>query len=92
MDSSIKTDNQIPAEVGLYECEVRLRIRIIEERLSMENQDDLLALLLDALSYGSDEYLETLDSQVAVKKLNELQATPEMRQQLIRLRNSQSLL
>ncbi|MBE9076859.1 Npun_R1517 family heterocyst differentiation transcriptional regulator [Romeria aff. gracilis LEGE 07310] len=93
MAGSTKTNNPLSAEVGLYECEVRLKVRIIEERQQvMENQDELLPLLLDALSYGSDEYLETLDSQVAIKQMDEVQATPEMRRQLIRLRNSKSLL
>lgn len=69
-----------------------MKFRLIEEQLIMNNEDELLALLLDALSYGSDEYLETIDSQVAVQKLDEVSATPEMRRQLIRLRNSKSLL
>lgn len=79
-------------DVGIYECEVRLKFRIIEEQLTMTNKEQLVATLVDAFAYGSDEYLEALDSQVAIQQLQDVaQASPEMRRQLIRLRNSSRL-
>ena len=91
MDSS--TDQSLPdSDVGIYECEVRLKFRIIEEQLTMTNKDELVETLVDAFAYGSDEYLEAIDSQVAIEQLQDVaQASPEMRRQLIRLRNSNRL-
>ncbi|MEO0455104.1 MAG: Npun_R1517 family heterocyst differentiation transcriptional regulator [Cyanobacteria bacterium P01_A01_bin.114] len=86
IESSSSDDN-----VGIYECEVRLKFRIIEEALTMSNRDSLIETLVDAFAYGSDEYLEALDSQVDIQKLKEMEASPEMRRQLIRLRNSNRL-
>ncbi|MBD2427932.1 Npun_R1517 family heterocyst differentiation transcriptional regulator [Phormidium sp. FACHB-1136] len=79
--------SSIPAQVGVYECEVTLKFRLIEESQVMGNRDHLLDLLLDAFSYGSDEFVEALDSQVEVTELDEIKASPLMRRQLIRLRN-----
>ncbi|MGB3787799.1 MAG: Npun_R1517 family heterocyst differentiation transcriptional regulator [Phormidesmis sp.] len=80
------------SDVGIYECEVRLKFRIIEEQLTMTNKEQLVETLVDAFAYGSDEYLETLESQVAIEQLQDVaQASPEMRRQLIRLRNSSRL-
>lgn len=91
MDSS--TNQSLPdTDVGIYECEVRLKFRIIEEQLTMTNQDELVETLVDAFAYGSDEYLEALDSQVAIQQLQDVgDASPKMRRQLIRLRNSSRL-
>jgi membrane-bound ClpP family serine protease len=91
MDSS--TNRFLPdSDVGIYECEVRLKFRIIEEQLTMTNQEALVETLVDAFAYGSDEYLEALDSQVNIQQLQDVaQASPEMRRQLIRLRNSNRL-
>lgn len=91
MDSS--TNRSLPDnDVGIYECEVRLRFRIIEEQLTMTNKEELVETLVDAFAYGSDEYLEAIDSQVAIEQLQDVdQASPEMRRQLIRLRNSNRL-
>ncbi|MEL6814152.1 MAG: Npun_R1517 family heterocyst differentiation transcriptional regulator [Cyanobacteria bacterium J06598_3] len=88
MDSS--TNQALPdKDVGIYECEVRLKFRIIEEQLTMTNQDELVETLVDAFAYGSDEYLEALDSQVDIQQLQDVgDASPQMRRQLIRLRNS----
>ena len=92
MDSSTKRalpDNS----VGIYECEVRLKFRIIEEQLTMTNKEELLETLVDAFAYGSDEYLETLDSKVDIQPLDDVgDASPQMRRQLIRLRNSSRLM
>ena len=91
MNSS--TNRALPdSDVGIYECEVRLKFRIIEEQLTMTNKEELVETLVDAFAYGSDEYLEAIDSQVAIEHLKDVaQASPEMRRQLIRLRNSHRL-
>ncbi|NJM99435.1 MAG: Npun_R1517 family heterocyst differentiation transcriptional regulator [Phormidesmis sp. RL_2_1] len=91
MESS--THRSLPdSDVGIYECEVRLKFRIIEESLIMTNQEELVETLVDAFAYGSDEYLEALDSHVAIHPLQDVaQASPAMRRQLIRLRNSNRL-
>ena len=71
MDSS--TNQALPdTDVGIYECEVRLKFRIIEEQLTMTNQDELVETLVDAFAYGSDEYMEALDSQVAIQQLQDV--------------------
>ena len=75
------------AQVGVYECEVTLKFRLIEEAQVMDNRDRLLELLLDAFAYGSDEFVEALESQVKVSAIDEASAPPLMRRQLIRLRN-----
>ncbi|QQE63943.1 hypothetical protein GFS31_06150 [Leptolyngbya sp. BL0902] len=53
----------------------------------IDQQDHLLELLIDAFSYGSDEFVEALESQVKVQVIDEVNASPLMRRQLIRLRN-----
>ncbi|MEL6136413.1 MAG: Npun_R1517 family heterocyst differentiation transcriptional regulator [Cyanobacteria bacterium J06626_23] len=78
-------------QVGIYECELRLKFRIIEEKLAMSDQDGLVEVLVDAFAYGSDEYLEALESDVKIEEVQALAASPAMRRQLIRLRNSQKL-
>lgn len=91
MDSSTK--RALPdSDVGIYECEVRLKFRIIEEQLTMTNKEALVETLVDAFAYGSDEYLEALDSDVDIHQLHDVGvASPQMRRQLIRLRNSSRL-
>ena len=91
MDSS--TNRSLPdSNVGIYECEVRLKFRIIEEQMTMTNKEELVETLVDAFAYGSDEYLEALDSQVAIEQLQDVgEASPAMRRQLIRLKNSSRL-
>jgi hypothetical protein len=80
-----------PVEVGVYECEVRLKFRLIEEKGFPTDRDQLLEMLLDAFSYGSDEYLEPTDVQVKAEEISELDASPQMRRHLIRLRNAKDL-
>lgn len=75
------------AQVGIYECAVTLKFRILEENGVMANREHLLELLIDAYSYGSDEFVEQLESQVEVSEVSEMAASPLMRRQLIRLRN-----
>ena len=83
-DPSAQNEN-----VNIYECEVHLKFRIIEEKLSMDegDPDALIESLVDAYSYGDDEYLESLESQLKIHEIQALEASPEMRRQLIRLRN-----
>jgi hypothetical protein len=76
------------AQVGVYECEVTLKFRILEEAGVMGDRDHLLELLIDAFSYGSDEFVEQIESHVDVSAIPEVQASPLMRRQLIRLRNA----
>ncbi|EDX87618.1 hypothetical protein S7335_5328 [Synechococcus sp. PCC 7335] len=59
----------------------------------MTDKEQLVETLVDAFAYGSDDYLEPLDSQVAIAHIQDVaQASPKMRRQLIRLRNSSRLL
>ncbi|MBD2326596.1 Npun_R1517 family heterocyst differentiation transcriptional regulator [Alkalinema sp. FACHB-956] len=90
-DSLEHNQSEIP-EVGVYECEVHLKFRLIEERGVLSNRDQLLEMLLDAFSCGSDEFLEPLQVAVNAQEVSEVQASPKMRRQLIRLRNSKDLL
>ena len=81
----------ITSQVGVYECEVHLKFRIIEEGKLPTDNADLLEMLLEAYGYGTDEYLEPLQVEVRAEAIEELSASPEMRRQLIRLRNSKEL-
>jgi Npun R1517 len=75
-------------EVGVYECEIHLKFRLIEEKSLLSDRDKLLEVLLDALTEGSDEFLEMLQQAVKIHETSELKASPQMRRQLMRLRNS----
>jgi hypothetical protein len=77
----------VESQVGVYECEVTLKFRIIEEDRVMQNRERLLELLIDAFSYGSDEFVEPIESEVEITEISEVLASPLMRRQLIRLRN-----
>ncbi|MBD2103840.1 Npun_R1517 family heterocyst differentiation transcriptional regulator [Leptolyngbya sp. FACHB-261] len=78
-------------DVTIYECEVQLKFRLIEERGVLTNREQVLEMLLDALTCGPDEYLEYQHTEVNVRELDETAAAPAMRRQLIRLRNSPEL-
>ncbi len=78
-------------EIGVYECEIHLKFRLVEEKGALNEHSHLLETLLDAFGYGTDEYLETIRVEVIAEPISELQASPQMRRQLIRLRNSQDL-
>jgi hypothetical protein len=78
-------------EVGVYECEIHLKFRLIEEKEALNDREQLLELLLDAYSCGTDEYLESIRIEVAAQEVPEIQASPQMRRRLIRLRNSKDL-
>jgi hypothetical protein len=75
-------------EVSVYECEVHLKFRLIEEKDALSDRDKLLDLLIDAFTSGIDEYMEPLEIEVAAEEIPEVQASPQMRRRLIRLRNS----
>ncbi len=75
-------------EVGVYECEIHLKFRLIEEKSLLSDRDKLLEVLLDALTEGSDEFLEMLQQAVKIHETSELKASPQMRRQLMRLRNA----
>ena len=79
------------SEIGVYECEVRLKFRLIEEKGALDDRDNLLELLLDAFACGADEYLEQIQAEATVEAVAEVQASPKMRRRLIRLRNSKDL-
>jgi hypothetical protein len=74
--------------VGIYECEVNLKFRMIEERGVLQNRDELLEILLEAFGYGSDEFLEATHVQVSANEVRETEASPALRRKLMRLRNS----
>jgi len=78
-------------EIGVYECNIHLKFRLLEEKGALTDRDRLLELLLDAFTCGSDEYMEPLQVEVAAEEIPELQASPEMRRRLIRLRNSKDM-
>lgn len=75
-------------EVGVYECEINLKFRLIEEKSLLGDREQLLQVLLDALTEGSDDFLEMLHQAVKVHETTEFKASPQMRRQLMRLRNS----
>ncbi|AFY50088.1 hypothetical protein Nos7524_4329 [Nostoc sp. PCC 7524] len=75
-------------EVGVYECEINLKFRLIEEKSLLGDREQLLQVLLDALTEGSDDFLEMLQASVKAQEVTELKASPQMRRQLMRLRNA----
>jgi hypothetical protein len=76
------------SEFAVYDCEIHLKFRLIEEKQIIGNREQLLEMLLDAFSYGADEYLEPVQARVEAQEIAEMDASPQMRRQLIRLRNS----
>ncbi|MEM1242421.1 MAG: Npun_R1517 family heterocyst differentiation transcriptional regulator [Cyanobacteria bacterium P01_H01_bin.26] len=79
--------------VNIYECEVHLKFRIIEDKGAIDERDQsaLIESLIDAYTYGDDEYLESLESQINIHEISSLDASPSMRRQLIRLQNLRKL-
>lgn len=78
-------------EVTVYECEIYLKFRLIEEKGALSDRDRLLEVLLDAFTCGNDEYLESIEAEAQAQEIAEIQASPQMRRRLIRLRNSSDL-
>ena len=92
MKSDTASQPNQKVEISVYECEIKLKFRLIEEKGIDSDRDNLLELLIDALSAGTDEYLELLDNAFyTAKEISELEASPKMRRQLMRLRNSSDL-
>lgn len=85
---SLPVQENQPAAVGIYECEVNLKFRMIEEKGVLKNRDELLDMLLEAFTYGNDEYLEATVTQASASEVAEVDASPNLRRQLMRLRNS----
>lgn len=85
--SSVKAQD-VQLDVGIYECEVHLKFKLIEEQGFLADREHLLEFLLDALACGSDEYLEMLTVRTQIREVMDTDASAEMRRQLIRLRNS----
>ncbi len=79
------------SELTVYTCEIHLKFRLIEDKNIPRDREQLLEMLLDAFSYGADEYLEPLQAHAEIVEISEIEASPEMRRQLIRLRNSKDL-
>ncbi|NET32821.1 MAG: hypothetical protein F6K19_12530 [Cyanothece sp. SIO1E1] len=75
------------AQAGIYECEIRLKFKLIEEKNAISNKEQLLEVLLEAFAYGADEFLEPSQVHVTAHEVPEIEASPQMRRQLIRLRN-----
>lgn len=91
-DMNSNLDRQaVSPEFAVYDCEIHLKFRLIEEKQVIRTREQLLELLLDAFSYGADEYMEPLDADVKTQELSDMEASPQMRRQLIRLRNSRDL-
>ena len=81
----------VGSEVGVYDCEIHLKFRLIEEKGALRDREQLLEMLLDAFACGADEYLEATQVHVDAQEIPEVDASPQMRRQLIRLRNSREL-
>jgi Npun R1517 len=87
-----KLDRQtISSEFAVYDCEINLKFRLIEEKRVICNREQLLELLLDAFSYGADEFLEPSVAEIKTQEVPDVEASPQMRRQLIRLRNSRDI-
>ncbi len=88
MKSEVAPHQSKKVEVSVYECEIHLKFRLVEEKGALSDRDDLLELLIEAFAIGADEYLEPLQADVNTQEISDLEASPQMRRQLMRLRNS----
>jgi len=79
-------------EVGVYECEIHLKFRMIEEKDAMGDRESLLEMLIDAFSSGIDDYMEPIQISVDAQEVPDVEASPQMRRRLIRLRNSKDMI
>lgn len=91
MKSNSLDYQSVSPEVGVYDCEVHIRFRLIEEKNVLLDREQLLERLLDAFACGIDDYLETTHVFVEAQEVPETSASPQMRRRLIRLRNSSDL-
>jgi len=83
-----QSHNSDVSDISVYDCEIHLKFRLIEEKMNLGDREQLLETLLDAFSCGADDYLEHIQVEVDAQEVPEVQASPKMRRQLIRLRNS----
>lgn len=88
-DAATRQHNQV--EVSVYECEINLKFRLIEEKCALSDREQLLDLLIEAYTIGADEYMEPIQARVKTQEIPDLEASPQMRRQLMRLRNSSDL-
>lgn len=86
-----QSDSSDPSELGIYECKVYLKFRLIEEKGALSDRDQLLDTLIDAFLEGEDGYLENMKVHVEAEQISEKEASARMRRKLIRLRNSDRL-
>lgn len=84
-DTASRQPNQV--EVSVYECEIHLKFRLVEEKCALHDREELLDLLIEAFTTGADDYMEPLQTCVKTQEISELEASPQMRRQLMRLRN-----
>lgn len=89
--NSLERQPTNPSEVGVYDCEIYLKFRLIEEKQALCDREHLLEMLLDAFACGADDFLEPVQVHVQAQEISEVEASPEMRRQLIRLRNSSDM-
>ena len=91
MKSNAASRQTNKVEVSVYECEIHLKFRLIEEKCVLGDRDGLLDLLIEAFTSGADDYMELLEMRVETEEIADLDASPQMRRQLMRLRNSSEL-
>ncbi|NJO66768.1 MAG: Npun_R1517 family heterocyst differentiation transcriptional regulator, partial [Leptolyngbyaceae cyanobacterium RM1_405_57] len=56
MKSSSLEYQSVSPKVSVYDCEIRLKFRLIEETGALCDREELLEMLLDAFACGADEY------------------------------------
>lgn len=88
MESSSLRNQPSRPDVGVYDCELHIKFTMIEEKWLLNDRERLLEILLDALSCGTDEYLEPHEINVRADEIPETIASASMRRQIIRLKNS----
>ena len=82
-------DQTTDSKFAVYDCEINLRFRLIEDKQILTKRDgQLLQLLLDALAQGADAYLEPTKAEVKALEVSDDEVSPRMRRHLMRLRNS----
>lgn len=87
MKSSFQNQS-LESQVSVFECEIKLQFRIIEEQAILQDPDQLIEMLIEAFACGGDEFIEALGSDISVENVPETNASPNMRRQLMRLRNA----
>ncbi|MGA0201282.1 MAG: Npun_R1517 family heterocyst differentiation transcriptional regulator [Prochlorotrichaceae cyanobacterium] len=74
--------------VGVYDLEINLRVRLIEDDTTVNGDPDgLLDMVLNMLCCGGDEDLETTTAEIKAQLVSEMEASPKMRKQLLLARN-----